>query len=402
MLTSHTIDWFEMLVANLRTNNQGSERIRGLYPFFYLFIGLIVSASYGSVFRLAWYVFPLFVFVTAVAVYRGTLPIERYALAAVSVFMTAALVSLLGTQVPISAWKELLFIVLAPLTFLVSLDADDKFVRRLAYAVGICSVVKTFLFSREGATLDFSSFGLFNSKGFGTESGFAFPVSLLAFYFFVTGDKKLFLIFSLLAVISFKRAALLALVAASVVYFFTPPKLSKSKSLLYAISAVVFLLGLAIGTRMTQIIAFFYKFLPTTLSMNALTMGRFEFNKVLEGILSDGTVLQKIGGRGPGFTTSLLFNQFGIKQPHNDFMKIALDYGFIGASLVIASMLIMFRAQRATIALSVFTAIVWFTDNTLIYYYHNIVLFAVAAALWAREKGTPPPVPGRSGLRPAA
>lgn len=375
-----------MLVANLRTENYGSAQIRKLYPFFYLLIGLIVSASYGSVFRLAWYVFPLFVFVTAVAIYRGIVPIERYALAAVSMFMAGALVSVLGTEVPIGAWKEVLFVVLAPLTFLISLDADDKFVRRLAYAVGICAVVKTFFFSREGVALDFSHFGLFDSKGFGTESGFAFPVSLLAFYFLVTGDKKLFMIFAFLAVISFKRVALLALIAASAAYFLTPPKVSKSKSLTYAISAVVFLVGLIIGTRMTQIISIVYGFLPTNLSMNALTMGRFEFNKVLEGILGDGTFLQKIAGHGPGFTTSLLFNQFAIKQPHNDFMKIALDYGFLGACLVISSMLVMFRAQRATIALSVFTAIVWFTDNTLIYYYHNIVLFVVAAALWAREK----------------
>ena len=114
---------------------------------------------------------------------------------------------------------------------------------------------------------------------------------------------------------------------------------------------------------------------------NEYTLGRFDYNQSLIELRAAGDLWMSIFGFGPGTAVrSTPFLQGG-DEPHNDFLRVLVDYGDFGLVLFIAAMSIVIGKMRAWGKYLIYQGLMFLTDNTAIYLFHYFALLIVLAAV---------------------
>ena len=295
----------------------GGRYIRGLLPFYFYFIGTFA-------------ILPL-------ANKQGVLD---------AFFLFAGLSLLLLKNIPdISPRKLLLFVIFGYLIWLLIAKLDTGF-----------------------------RFSLTESTSF-FESPFSFVFGACAVYFLAVGDKRYYIYSFVLTFLSFKRIAMLGLIAASLVYLayrWRGIRLDRAWVLIL-LNMLVLVALVAYGSGLLD----YYIHAITGQSSNQLGMGR---RVLLQGV-SNEILLNPMNfiliGEGPGalYSTVPVSNLYaGIKiNAHSDLLKIFYEYGFV---FFVGLIFMFYRGKwRREKLIYVYFNVLLFTDNTLIY---TFVVFAVA------------------------
>jgi hypothetical protein len=198
------------------------------------------------------------------------------------------------------------------------------------------------------------------------ESGLAFPLGLVFLYYY--NEKKwgrtlisLFLLF-----VAFKRIALLAvlLVIASnaLLRMIGRPGIGRSLAFVTAICLSVLALSLQ------PIFTFMADYLHIDdFSPSRLSLGRFDIAGILWQIHGSAAPVQMLFGFGPGAADTFLG---GVQPPHNDWLKILFDYGYVGFVGFHFILFLLFGKKPLGIQFYVYTAVLMMSDNVLIYLYY--------------------------------
>lgn len=199
------------------------------------------------------------------------------------------------------------------------------------------------------------------------DNNYSYILGYFAVYFAVRGDRKLFWFNYVLMMLAMKRTLILVVSLVALITFIRESSLK-----------------LKPFRRVEIFIAFFLLFMYVSLSVDVLLdavleLGLITDPKILTGrdyivanikALIDGsrTMITDVLGFGPGYSTiasqALLSNY--INQVHNDYLRIALDYGLLG--LITWTVIYAKFVKESSVAffLMIVQTILFVTDNTFI------------------------------------
>lgn len=109
--------------------------------------------------------------------------------------------------------------------------------------------------------------------------------------------------------------------------------------------------------------------------------GRYVLSDSLLRIFEDKNWIEVAFGSGPGASDAIVVDMnIGISLTHNDWLKILVDYGYVGLAAFLFIYYRIFGANIWTMALGVMNAIIMMTDNVLIYIFYQ---FPIIMTYWA-------------------
>jgi len=334
-----------------------------------------VDGKAGTPLRLLIYAFPFIAFMTVMLTQQKA-EIQTRAVVSAALICAAALPGWLASGASLATIREILFVLATPASFLLRFQINEKFVKIVS--VGICLCVALFIGSGRVTQGEFS---LLNSDGAIGESHMAYPAAALTIYFFAVRKMPWSALMLVATVLSFKRGALLALALGLTAYIalgLVPARRIVGLSIIATLA--FFMTGLTIALSLSALMPLLEDYLPIGMSVNEALMGREIVNLILLEVLGVAKDYQIAFGFGAGFASELVVSITSLKQPHNDYLRIVVDYGILGFILLAISWLALNSEGRLSCALALLTATLYLSDNTFIYYYHN---FIVAAAIIA-------------------
>lgn len=273
-----------------------------------------------------------------------------------------------------STYAEFLFLIAAPLCFVVSYKIDNESMKLLAGAV-VALWVQSLIFTPKGSGLGFS---LLETSGMATESTYCFPLAVITLYFLLSKQYRWGLVMAFVTILAFKRSAILGIFLALGAYMIVSRfNLGRSRQTALWISFSVFIVG---GIMALSLVTLF-EAVEYTGSINALTAGRYNVNKLLLMLFEQSPAINFLFGHGWGYTTDTIASLTRWGQPHNDFFRVMLDQGVIGFSLIMAGWVLVLRSGVYTVPLAVLMATFLPFDNTLIYLHSSLIFVFVANAL---------------------
>lgn len=313
---------------------------------------------------------PVFLLINVV-IQRGVLDVDPRAATALCLYAVMSMASLAATsKFDFFAQRDTIIICgylalfALPIRVLPSL-ADGVLVTLIA----ACLVVAY----NDGVVLQFDLLG---SKGI-METNLAFPIGILLIYYVFDRSWTRALITFALFFITFKRIAILAfmvVLAIEFVIWVTADRLSRrfvaTSIALSACIASVFMI------EIVEYLAFYLNI--DGINAAALSLGRTNFAAPLWEQIHAGSIDNLLFGFGPGGADRALWVVRSGANPHNDWLKVLFEYGYIGLILFHVVMYMMFPRGRVGTALYIYTAIIFTTDNTLIYmqYFAFVALIA--------------------------
>lgn len=218
------------------------------------------------------------------------------------------------------------------------------------------------------------------SKGL-LETSYAFPIGLIALYFIFAKDWKWVAISIFIVILEFKRISILAMVPCvlACLAFRFENKFSSFSERLMGIAGfgVISLIGLYFDTIVVAVANYF----EIRTNIDVLTLGRYTFDSILSKKIEFADISHKLIGFGPGSSQHNL-EIYGFKiAPHNDYLKILFEYGWIGYFVIYAIFCSYLVRTRFGIVLLTYQALIFTTDNTLIYLWHLLTLPVVLCAM---------------------
>lgn len=154
------------------------------------------------------------------------------------------------------------------------------------------------------------------------------------------------------------------------------------------------IIGMVIGVglemqNITETISMRYGYNP-----NVFAQGRYETQRPAYAFLAHEDTASYLLGNGLGRADAIASKQWGWKNPiHNDVLRIVLDLGVVfGVVFVFSLMLLIVREDVGIFALC-YSALMWCTDNTLIYPFFHIVLSLIILAFRQAEHAAAPRQP---------
>ena len=226
---------------------------------------------------------------------------------------------------------------------------------------------------REGVTLDISFAG---SQGI-VESVLAFPLGALLIYYLSQRRWGRALLTGLVFLVAFKRIALIGVGAAVALDFLTRHLSVVARRRMF-IAVVIF------GCLFALFSVRVFDELATLLgsdSSNAISLGRYQIATELWTKFSQGDGLHWLFGYGPGAADTWVAQMDQVdelRNPHNDWLKILVDYGAFGLILWNGILARFFPANRLGNQLYLYAGVLMITDNTLIYLFHFAVAFLIS------------------------
>ncbi len=337
-----------------------------------------LPASWGVARYLVYLIPPLSM---GIATLRSpTLVIRKDVIAALFLFTLATLISTLFAEALKLEVAEYFLVIGPPLCVLVSYKIDDRSIKRLAVALIVLFVISVFSAARSGG-IDFDPT---NTSGMVTESTYSFPLAVVTLYFLLTREWKWSAVLIFITVLSFKRSAILGLLLSYGAYFF----LSRIRSTMRAETTFVIALLVFVGGAVVSlsIVRIFESFQTQGISINQITAGRFLVDQIMLQIVDQSTLKDVLVGHGWGYTTDAVKMVSGWAQPHNDFLKMIIDQGWIGLISVCAGLVILMKSGVYTVPLCILMSTIFVFDNTLIYLHSFITFLFVASALRLRSE----------------
>lgn len=204
------------------------------------------------------------------------------------------------------------------------------------------------------------------------------------FFFFLMRRKYIFWILTILLIfLAGKRVVFLGIVPALISYFFLFKVIKVSYNGTFA---KIFLILYAISFFLSAL----YLVELTTLFLELVGMEDYKLSGFLQGrndvvstlrpeILSSG-LNNSLFGHGPGqadiflsINRSLMWSKVGLPaNPHNDFLKIAFEYGLVGVFGFYIILKNLFVTGRIGYTLLLYAIPVFLVDNSLIFIWHFI------------------------------
>ena len=341
-----------------------------------------LPGSYLTTMVVGWFVFTLIL-----AIFVGRSPI-RYVAYMTPIFML--LLSLLRMDLVL---KNNFRIIVSCVSYLVLVfvsvangaKVDDLFIRDVLIVFGgfvtflwpyritlfhvkfvtigflILTIALYFLKVRHGGVL---SFDLLTSKG-GIESQVAFPAGIISIFFLINKKYSWFLMSLILCLLGFKRIVIGAFFISVVVYIsLSYFSYSKRMLLLKLVTISIFLSMTVIGLFFPYIVTYVFDKIGISGMENMLTLGRFNILIDILNDLGNADMQYILFGHGLGSS------QFGGNTlPHDDFVKILVEYGLVGGTAVLILIWTIFRGREIGFYILIYQSVLYVTDNTFIYYF---------------------------------
>lgn len=220
------------------------------------------------------------------------------------------------------------------------------------------------------------------------ETSFGLILPLVAIAFVLRRKYLWFFLSFAVALLMYKRVALLSLFLALGFGFW----LSMLKGPLRgAIAAFVVSACVAIGLNAAWVYEVTSQFAQSQFGVfvapDNLSSGRhFAMEAFSRLVFDQADLVQHIFGGGPGHSTALLaqlpeFRSKNFPLLHNDWLRILVDYGWVGVGCV---MVVFWRAlcgSRLAVMIAIFTALLFITDNVATYLSYWIVV----ALIWRSD-----------------
>lgn len=224
------------------------------------------------------------------------------------------------------------------------------------------------------------------------ESSYGLAAAAICVYYFNRRNLLWGFLALAIAILLFKRTAILGAFTFGVFPLFLPSSVRNMRLPFPLLAATSGLIAFA-GLQANRIAEWLHHILDLSLSVNAYTLGRFAYNSTLEAVMGDASLLQRIFGLGPGAAERQLSLTFGVNgvvniQPHNDFLRILFDYGWCGLTIFIIGLCWIFRSTPLLQKVLLFQMLLFLTDNTLVYLFHFVVLGLILSAELARKRQT--------------
>ncbi len=225
------------------------------------------------------------------------------------------------------------------------------------------------------------------------ESVMAFPLGVIVLYAVRTRRLVFGLVTGLLFFAAYKRIAIMAVIGVlafewAVVHL----GLARRRKAL----AILLVIGLSLTSLFSmQLFEYGAQFVGgENVSANSLSLGRFEFSVAIWHEVGAAPMAKLLFGHGPGSADAIVqaANDHA-SNPHNDWLKIFVDYGAFGFVLFHLILVRMFTGSPFGVLVYVYTAIVMTTDNSLIYTFHHVIVLVVLRAAASR------PVPATAPMR---
>ena len=201
---------------------------------------------------------------------------------------------------------------------------------------------------------------------------------------------------SLLLIIMMKRIALGGLLLSSMIGFLSsPPWLSKlltQRSHTAAIVATALFAAFgAVSFNLNAIaLQIFLNFQQLFDTVERITLGRYKLAETMQAYMaSAGTVATELLGFGPGSSRSVIGEAYFHSSDFNvlnDYLLVKFEYGWLGLAAFFSAYALAIAQSRWGLILCAFQAIVFMTDNTLIYAFHTQVVVLCSIFLASRER----------------
>ena len=219
---------------------------------------------------------------------------------------------------------------------------------------------------------------LFGSQGI-LESTLAFPIGVVTLYFLHHRQWGRALLAGIVLFLAFKRITFAAILVA-IAFDFAMTRFGFKERMRSVAFLAVFALSL-VALFSAQI--FEYAAMSLNIqntSANSISLGRYEVAVRIWSELIYRSASEWLIGSGPGSVDAYVTAKSELNNPHNDWLKIAYDYGAIGFLVVHAILYRVFNEHRLGLMLYIYTAIVMMTDNIFIYlFYHPFVVLMISA-----------------------
>jgi hypothetical protein len=269
--------------------------------------------------------------------------------------------------------RDLLIIGTYLMMFSVAWSATHREVMIVSATCFACMVIEAL---QEGISLNVD---ILASDGI-LESVMAFPLGVIVLYAFRTRRLVFGLVTGILFFAAYKRIAIMAVIAVlafewAIVTF----GLARRRRAL----AIVLVILLSLSSLFSmQLFEYGAKFVGgENVSANSLSLGRFEFSVAIWREVEAAPMAKLLFGHGPGSADTIVQTADDhASNPHNDWLKIFVDYGAFGFVLFHLILLRMFAGSPFGILIYLYTAIVMTTDNSLIYTFHHVIVLVVLRA----------------------
>lgn len=247
------------------------------------------------------------------------------------------------------------------------------------------------------------------SNGFGTqfidfvsssgiaESQMSFPLVLTTVALFAMGGRRRVSSWAsaLAMLVSFKRISVLAalvVIAAQSLFSrkWLATALDRSAGWRVMVAWLTFVILGTLSVEISSIAVFVQRQFPDLFSSpESLLLGRYEFTRVahtlMEGRRPD---LTPWIGFGAGSVRSMLGDQYFPRIHnfllHNDYLFVRFEFGYLGFILIFGAFAYVLAGSRYSLLLAVAQAVLFMTDNTLIYSFHIYALLLCESYLVGR------------------
>lgn len=291
----------------------------------------------------------------------------------------------LGPLANTDGWKDLFFIFAG-----VSVALLSRMPRVNLWTVFFCLLACfVFQFAAFGNFRGGVHFNILKSES-SFEGNFSFVFALLVPFAMMQRRYLLALLSLLMAVLSLKRIAVLAAVGAGVMAMVGPRRgrWLLNPPVMLALNALVLMADMAYSTGlMDHLIQQF-----TGQSSNEFGQGRQSIHRYVVRDLLDSPFLAFIG-HGMGSVYSIAEQGVGVYEKinlHSDLLKLAYEVGYIVTAVMVW---VMYTARSYAVRVAFFFQnILFFTDNTLIYFFFTFFLFTLMRTQRESEQAHAAPV----------
>lgn len=341
-------------------------------------------------------------FVLVAAIFYGSRPTSyRPAEIFFLIYVVIGLLGLLIGQKTDYFLNEYVITSLIALCFVPSICASRNQIR-LLFLFSATSLFFFYLAENKGIRL----FAM--PQGIATDpNAFDHPMGLLApiysVFFFAAGGKIEFILALFMNVLGGKRIALLGMLVGIIsISFFNRIALFEKRDARF----LILLLGLAAinvaSVNVTSMLGYAHSELRLNADIEEIMLGRYAIGNEISRVLENRSWLESIIGSGAGSASMVAstVSRGTITQAHNDWVKIVVDYGILGSSLITVFMALIFSSSRMGMSIALVSAVIMITDNVLVYVFYQfpiVLMLAYARLHKFQETGYRPP-PQRSAI----
>lgn len=225
--------------------------------------------------------------------------------------------------------------------------------------------------------------GILGSHGI-LESTLGFPLGVILLYHVSARNWGRALITGALMFVAFKRITFVGVALA----IGCDMALAQARSLTTRkVVAVLIVVGLSITALLsTQLFRDAYNDLAVAdSSANGISLGRYEIAQLLRDQFKAGQPSNWLVGFGPGAADAQVGAHFMLSNPHNDWLKILYDYGYLGFAAIHVVMFLTLARHRLGLMIYLYSATVMITDNVFIYLFYQTFIALVMYAARGRN-----------------